>query len=1072
MNDTCSGAITVSCDDVVTGSTEFANNEPDIDFCGTDLSAGPGVWYVFEGTGDDVTFSLCGSSFDTKIGVFTGSCGDLTCVDGNDDECSLQSEVEVPTEVGTDYYVYVTGYVSPFGGDPEAGEFTLAVTCVEPACDTASISAVITDSDCGIDGAIDVTIEGGSGSFDVEWSTGETVEDLTDLAPGEYTIYVTDIEDGCPAMATFIVEGNDPLEEPVPAAITTNGCDGSGTGATIDVTISGGTEPYTYLWSNGADTEDLVGLSSGDYTLDVTDANGCTYTTATFNIPDQPGIFEVVDAVVVDVDCNGEATGSIDITLGGGVPPYIIRWSNDLHTEDISGLVAGTYVFFATDQTGCEYLSGEIVVNEPDAISEANMGVVTNADCNGAATGSVDITITGGTAPYTYLWTNGSTEEDPTDLTAGAHQATVTDANGCTFLTAVYVIDEPTQIAQAGAVVTDADCNGASTGVVDITVSGGTPGYTFVWSDGSMDEDLVDVAAGDYTVEITDANGCVINAGPFTVGEPSAVMVTASSVIDVTCNGEATGAVNISVAGGTAPYTYNWDNGSGTQDLVDVAAGDYTVTITDANGCVVVDGPYTVSEPDALTIPIITATDADCNGAATGIIDIAPAGGTAPYTYEWSNGGTETAIVDLVAGTYSVTVTDANGCTVESGDIEVGEPDALLITSTETTPVTCNGGSDGTTDIEVAGGTEPYTYEWSNAEITEDLTDVAAGDYIVTVTDANGCEVSTTVTVVEPEVIFESLPPTVVDVTCNGNGDGSITANLQGGTLPYTITWSNSETGETVSGLSPGTYTYSVVDANGCTFDSDEIEVSEPDALVVTGESTDIACFGESTGTVSVTVEGGTPDYSYAWSNGGTTATISGLDAGDYSVTVTDANGCTVTSETFTVSAPASELTATVEVTDASGNGVDDGSITATATGGDEPYTYAWQGGFGFGATLTDIEPGIYCVDVTDANGCVVTACGTVGFPTAIKDLLEISEITLYPNPTANITNLNIKLSKAADLQLAVVDIIGKTYQEQTVTNVEETEVQFDLTEFAAGTYFIRIAVDNEILSLPIVVQH
>jgi hypothetical protein len=670
------------------------------------------------------------------------------------------------------------------------------------------------------------------------------------------------------------------------------------------------------------------------------------------------------------------------------------------------------------------------------------------------------------------LWSNGSTDEDPTNFEAGVHQATVTDANGCTFLTAVYSVEEPSSIAQAGAVVTDADCNGAATGSVNITVSGGTPGYTFLWSDGSSDEDLSGAAAGSYTVEITDANGCSITAGPFTIGEPSAITVAGLNITDADCNGNSTGAIDIFVQGGTAPYTYLWSNGATTQDISGLAAGDYIGVITDANGCVLVSPVLTVGEPDVISVASLDIEDVDCNGSSTGTIDIEVIGGTAPYTYSWSNGATTQDLVNVPAGDYVGTITDANGCVLVSPVLTIGEPTAIEITSVDVSNVLCNGGFTGSIDIEVAGGVEPYTYSWSNGATTQDLSGLSAGDYIGTITDVNGCELSATVTVGEPAALFEALPTAITNVTCNGAGDGSITATVQGGTLPYAITWNTGETGETISDLEPGIYFYTVIDANGCTLASQELTVSQPEPITIAGQTSAVACFGEATGSVVIIVNGGTAPYSYNWSNGATTQNINGVEAGDYSVTVTDANGCSLGSSIFIVEGASSVLEASVEVTDASGNGIADGSATVTISGGDGPYDILWQGGFGITETIADVQAGIYCVDVTDANGCVTTACGTIGFPTAIKDILEISQITLYPNPTTSYTNLVVGLSKAADIQLAVVDILGKEYQHQNLTNVETVNVQFDLSNFSAGTYFIRITVNKEIVSLPVIVQH
>ncbi|MEZ5001805.1 MAG: T9SS type A sorting domain-containing protein [Chitinophagales bacterium] len=1070
-NDQCDGAIEVSCDDVITGSTATASADGSLSFCGTSLSSAPGVWYYFAGTGDDVTASLCGSDFDTKIGVFDGTCDALSCIDGNDDFCGIQSEVTFSTEVGTDYFIYVTGFSS------NSGDYTLSITCTVPPCDTAQVSGSITDAVCGGDGAIDITVTGGSGSYTFLWSNGETSEDITGVDAGDYSVEILDAEDGCPATATFTVGGPDALEEPIAAVVVGLPCDGSSTNtASIDVTIEGGTEPYDFLWSNAATTEDLTDLGEGTYTLTVTDANGCTYTTQDFVIEPAgtSSLVEISPAVVTHVDCYGNSTGAIDISVSGGVEPYTYRWSNNLDTEDISGLPAGEYIFFVIDATGCEYTSAVIVVEQPDPIEESTPGVVTNADCNGAATGAIDITVIGGTAPYTYVWSDGSTDEDPSGLAAGSYQATVTDANGCSFLSQVYVVGEPTGIAVgANPVITDADCNGASTGAIDITVSGGTPDYTFLWSDGSSDEDLSGVPAGTYNVIVTDANGCEFVSPAYEVGEPSAIEITAVSVTDVDCNGAATGAINISVSGGTPPYSYLWSNGDVTQDITDLVAGDYVGIITDANGCTIVSPAVTVGEPAAIEVTEAVVTDVDCNGASTGSIDITVDGGTPPYTYAWSNGATTEDLVGVPAGDYFGIITDANGCIFASPILTVNEPEALAISSVDVTNNLCNGDEEGAIDIEVTGGTEPYSYLWSNGETSQDISGLAAGSYTGVITDANGCELTATVTVGEPAAIFEALPPTVTQISCNGETDGAIDITIQGGVLPYTYLWSNGETTADISGLEAGDYSYVVTDANGCVFDpGTTITIEEPEALSESATVTDVACLGESTGSVDLTVEGGTAPYSYAWSNGATSEDISELAAGDYSVTITDANGCSLGSATYTVGEPATALTAEVTVTDESGNGVGDGTATVTASGGDGPYSYNWAGGFGISPTIDNLTSGIYCANVTDGNGCTITVCGTVGSPTAIDDIFQVSLITLYPNPTYDIANLQVSFTKAIDVELALVDVLGKVYESEYVLSTDEVAKSFDMRKYAAGTYFIRITADKEVITLPLVVQH
>lgn len=1072
-NDLCEDAIEISCGETVYGDNTNATAAGfgNLPACGPNTTLGRGLWYEFEGTGDVANFSLCSDSteFDTKLAVYTGDCDELVCLVNNDDECGTASEVEFTSEEGVDYLIYVSGY----DGD-EAGMFGLTLTCTEPSCDTAQIGApIITTSTCGDNGSIDITVSGGSGNFSYLWSNGATTEDISGLAAGDYTVEVSDDLDGCPATATFTVPGNELFTEIEPAIVVGLPCDGSAGTGSIDVTIGGGTPPYTYAWSNGETTEDLTGLGEGSYTLTVTDDGGtCTYTTQTFVI--QPAgissIVEVSPAVVTDVECNGGSTGAIDISVSGGVAPYTYRWSNEMNTEDVEGLPAGEYIFYVTDATGCEYTSGVIVVGEPDAITESADAVVSDAACNGGADGSIDISIQGGTMPYTYVWTNGSTEEDPNDLSAGQHQATITDANGCTFLTPVFVIGEPAAISIVGT-VTDATCNGEASGSIDITVTGGTAPYDFDWSDGSSDEDLADAPAGEYTVTVTDDNDCEVTSMTFTIAEPTAIMITAAEVTDAACNGGSTGAINISVAGGNAPYTYLWSNGVTSQDLSDVPAGDYTGVITDANGCSITSPVVTVGEPDAISVSALETTDVTCNGESTGAIDVTIIGGTAPYTFSWSNGATSEDLMDLPAGDYVGTVTDANGCEFVSPTITITEPTALALSGAQITNVTCNGEATGAIDIEVEGGTAPYTYSWSNGETDQDLTDLAAGDYTGTVTDANGCSISATVTVEEPAAIFEALPPAVTNVSCNGEVDGAIDITLQGGTLPYSIIWSNGETTEDIDDLAPGDYSYTVVDNNGCTFNSATITITQPDSLkLASAEVTNIACLGDASGAIDIEVEGGTMPYTYSWSDGSITQDLDDLAAGDYTGTITDANGCSI-SATVTITEPTSELTAEVNVEDETSNGAGDGSATVTASGGDGTYSYEWNDGFGNGTTISDLQSGIYCVDVTDGNGCTVTVCGSVGNPTAIDDLLDVSQIQLYPNPTYNYANLRLSFNKAVDVELAVVDVLGKVHSSEMIYDTQELNKVFDMTNLASGTYFIRIAADSEVISLPLIVQ-
>jgi hypothetical protein len=284
--------------------------------------------------------------------------------------------------------------------------------------------------------------------------------------------------------------------------------------------------------------------------------------------------------------------------------------------------------------------------------------------------------------------------------------------------------------------VTDALCREGSTGAIDLTPTGGTPPYTYAWSNDATSEDVTGLAAGSYSVTVTDAHGCTASAS-FTVAQPAAALDASGVVSDVPCHGAATGAIDLTVTGGTAPYTYSWSNGATTEDVGDLVVGAYGVTVTDAHACTT-SASFTVAQPAEALGASGVVTGVPCHGAATGAIDLTVSGGTPPYAYAWSNGATSEDVAGLVAGSYSVTVTDAHACTM-STSFTVTQPIASLAAEGAVTEVACSGGATGAIDLGVTGGTPPYAYAWSNGATSEDVTGLPVGAYDVTVTDASGC---------------------------------------------------------------------------------------------------------------------------------------------------------------------------------------------------------------------------------------------------------------------------------------------------------------------------------------------
>ncbi len=801
-----------------------------------------------------------------------------------------------------------TGTYSVTVTDANGCTSTASTTISTTVCCNSVVAGSISgaQSNCGsFDPAVitSTTPASGSGAIEYIWiyknaSTGNTFQTVPGATSETYDPgLVTETTTyrrcarivGCTA---WLGESNDIVMTVNPAlTVTTSStdatCNGSNTG-TASATASNGTSPYTFLWSTGATTEAISGLNSGTYNVTITDANGCTGS-GTVNV-NEPTVLTST-STSTDVTCNGDNDGTASMSASGGTAPYTYSWDNGGTTASITGLAPGTYVGTATDANGCTTVE-TVTITEPTVLTSTSTS--TDVTCNGDNDGTASMSASGGTAPYTYSWDNGATTASITGLAPGTYVGTATDANGCTTVETV-TITEPTVLTSTLVSSVDATGAGAADGSATVSASGGSPAYTYLWSDGQTTATATGLLAGTYTVTITDANGCTTTE-TVVINEPMPLTSTVTST-DVLCNGGNDGTAMIMVSGGVSPYTYLWSNGATTASITGLVAGTYTVTATDANGYTTSGTAAVVNEPTVLT-STSTSTDVTCNGDNDGAASMSASGGTAPYTYSWDNGATTASITGLAPGTYVGTATDANGCTtVET--VTITEPTVLTSTSTST-DVTCNGDNDGTASMSASGGTAPYTYSWDNGATTASITGLAPGTYVGTATDANGCTTVETVTITEPTVLTSTSTST--DVTCNGDNDGAASMSASGGTAPYTYSWDNGGTTASITGLAPGTYVGTATDANGCTT-VETVTITEPTVLTSTSTSTDVTCNGDNDGTASMSASGGTAPYTYSWDNGGTTASITGLAPGTYVGTATDANGCT-TVETVTITEP------------------------------------------------------------------------------------------------------------------------------------------------------------------------
>ena len=1069
-----SGDLSGEVDVTVTGGTpdftyvwemdgsSITNTTEDLDMLGT------GTYSVTVTDANNCT-GLCSVMLEEPTSVeIAGTTGAPACNAGNG---GLTGTIDITPSGGTPGYTYV--WTASNGGvlvDPAtsqnqtglgSGTYTVVVTDANDCTATETfdltepepiaiaddvMQPTCNDANGPLTGSIDLTITGGTSPYTFAWSDGSTAttEDLANLGTGTYTVVVTDANN-CTETATFTLTEPEPID--IAADLMQPTCpsaNGALTGE-IDLTITGGTAPYTFVWSGGssATTEDLTGLGTGTYTVVVTDANNCTET-MTYELTEPEGM-DIAESLGQPA-CNtasGALTGTINIVVSGGTPDYTYAWTasnggvlvDAATSQNQTGLGTGTYTVVVTDANNCTYTE-TYDLTEPEAIAIADdvMQPTCNV-ANGALTGEIDLTITGGTAPYTFVWSGGSsaTTEDLTGLGTGTYTVVVTDANNCTE-TATFTLTEPDPIVIADDVMqpTCPSANGALTGAIDITVTGGTPDYTYAWSGDGVNptsEDQTGLGTGTYTVVVTDANNCT-ETMTYELTEPEGMDI-AETLAEPLCNagsGDLSGSIDIVVSGGTPGYTYEWTasnggvlvDGATSQNQSGLGSGTYTVVVTDANDCTYTE-TYDLTEPTPVAIAADLGAPA-CNagnGGLTGTIDITASGGTAPYTYAWSGTGVVATAEDqsgLGEGTYCVTITDDNDCTVEEC-YDLTEPEPLDIAETLGQPL-CNASNtdqvNGTIDIVVSGGTPGYTYAWTTIggspvdPTAQNQVNLGTGSYTVVVTDANNCTYTETYILEEPPII--NILAVAVDLTCHfdsydpdgtpSSPDGSITLQVTGGTPGYTFTWDGpgvNPIAQNQTDLIAGTYNVTVTDANNCTWEA-SYDLTQPDPVTVVGDVTPLLCHADSglpSGEIDITPGGGVgttnTDYTYEWeaSAGGsginpTAEDQTGLSAGTYTVTVTDPSGCIVV-ETWTLGEP-DAVECSLAATDILCNG-DLSTITVTANGGTAPYTYELSGDGTAPSQPSNefmVGAGTYTVTTTDANGCESTCDITIDEPTQL----------------------------------------------------------------------------------------
>lgn len=902
------------------------------------------------------------------------------------------------------------------------------------------------------------------------------------ISAGEYSVTVTDAN-GCYASDSaivlnstngFVVSSVDKVDE------YCNNNSGS-----IDLSVSGGLEPYQYYWSNGANTQNLSGLSSGIYTVTIYDDNYCMLE-ETVTIVNNLGTLAFGISSITDTYC-GSLTGAIDVTILGDETPFVISWNNGATTEDLNNILSGDYQITVTDASGCVIQDNFTVTNQTNGLSLSS--TTTEAFC-GNNDGAINLTVTGGSAPYVIIWSNGTTTEDLTNVIGGLYTVTVTDATSCSTHETITLNDSGT-ISIISLDVTDEICDN-SEGAITVIATGGTTPYIYEWSQ------TITSPCCSYTLQMFDSFGDDWNGGYLEVVINSESMGTfyavgngSTETFDV-CNGDVI-ELNYSSGSWDEENSYELLNSSGdvvfsdgpspsvgpiysgttsceftpssTNHLSNLDAGDYELTITESNGCTYSTSITVNNSTGNFNILSVNTIDDNC-GNYNGSIDISVSGGSLPYTYLWSNGANTEDIINITAGEYTVSITDNFGCQIIETNTVENIAGTLDISNVNITETYC-GNNAGAIDISISGGSSPYTYLWSNGAVSQDLTSIYSGVYDVTVTDNVDCNVFGSYTIQNLtnglEVIFTST-----NEICS-NSQGSINLVISGGVAPYLIEWSNGETEQNISGLSEGVYTYTVTDNSGCSqSESITIQNTQGNMFVLLDDIQNDYC-GWGYGSINISVQGGDAPFTYQWSNGYTTQDISYVVFGNYSVTATDVNGCTDI-ENYEIGYQADfEVTDTI-IQNSSCVNCADGSIDVTTNSG-FMMTYQWSN-FETTEDIYNLESGEYSVTMTDENGCMISETYFVTFPISYVNPSDLSNyVKFFPNPSKGIVNVSFDLKNNSEIMVEVYNMIGELVFISEKQSDNEGKITIDLSNAVEGVYMFRVNAGKQYIAKRILIM-